>query len=86
VDCGLLDGITREVVLTLAREAGIPVEEGRYPAECLAHADEAFLTNTSMELMPVRSLDGAPIGSGRPGPLTQKLRTLFRANIARFLG
>jgi branched-chain amino acid aminotransferase len=85
VDCGILDGITREVVLTLAREAGIPVEEGRYPAEALAHAEEAFLTNTSMEIMPVRSLDQALIGAGRPGPVTRRLRELFRSNLARFL-
>lgn len=85
VDCGILDGITREVVLTLARENGMPVEEGRYPAEALAHAEEAFLTNTSMEIMPVRSLDQAPIGSGRPGPVTGRLRELFRSHLARFL-
>nr|MBI3612985.1 aminotransferase class IV [Nitrospirota bacterium] len=85
VDCGILDGITREAVLTLAREHGFPAEEGRYPAEALAHAEEAFLTNTSMEIMPVRSLDGTPLGSGRPGPVTKRLRELFRSNHARFL-
>ncbi|MFM8552632.1 MAG: aminotransferase class IV [Nitrospiraceae bacterium] len=85
VDCGILDGITREVVLTLAREEGLPVEEGRYPAEALAHAEEAFVTNTSMEIMPVRSLDQSPVGPGRPGPVTLRLRELFRANLSRFL-
>jgi len=85
VECGILDGITREVVLTLARENGIPVEEGRYPAECLAHAEEAFLTNTSMEIMPVQTIDRAPIGTGRPGPITRQLQALFRSNLARFL-
>ncbi|MBM4132604.1 MAG: branched-chain-amino acid aminotransferase [Nitrospira sp.] len=85
VDCGILDGITREVVLTLARENGLPVEEGRYPAEALAHAEEAFLTNTSMEVMPVRSLDQLPIGPGHPGPVTRRLQELFHSNLARFL-
>ncbi len=85
VDCGILDGITREVVLTLARDNGMSVEEGRYPAEALAHAEEAFLTNTSMEIMPVRSLDQAPVGPGRPGPVTRRLRELFHSNLARFL-
>ncbi|MBM4121506.1 MAG: branched-chain amino acid aminotransferase [Nitrospira sp.] len=85
IDCGILDGITREVVLTLAREAGIQTEEGRYSIEALARAEEAFLTNTSMEIMPVCSIDRQPVGSGRPGPLTRQLRDLFKANFARFL-
>lgn len=85
VDCGILDGITREVVLTLAKENGLPAEEGRYPAEALAHAEEAFLTNTSMEIMPVRSLDGTPIGPGKPGPVTRQLQTLFRSNMSKYL-
>jgi len=85
IDCGILDGITREIVLTLAREAGIQAEEGCYPAELLARAEEAFLTNTSMEIMPVCSIDRQPVGSGRPGSLTRQLRDLFNANFARFL-
>jgi branched-chain amino acid aminotransferase len=85
IDCGILDGITREVVLTLAKEAGIQTEEGRYRAEVLACAEEAFLTNTSMEIMPVCSIDRQPVGSGRPGSWTLKLRDLFKANLARFL-
>lgn len=85
VDCGILSGITREVVLTLAREQGLPVEEGRYAAEALETADEAFLTNTSMEIMPVRTVNRRPIGAGRPGPLTLRLRALFHSHLARFL-
>ena len=86
LECGILDGITREVVLLLARENGVPIEEGRYTAEALRQADECFLTNTTMEIMPVRELDNMPVGSGRPGPLTLKLRELFRSNLSRFLG
>lgn len=85
VDCGILDGITREVVLLLARENGVSTEEGRYNAEALRQADECFLTNTTMEIMPVREVDKIPIGSGHPGPLTMKLRELFRSNLSRFL-
>jgi len=85
VDCGILDGITREVVLLLARENGVSTEEGRYNAETLRQADECFLTNTTMEIMPVREVDKTAIGSGRPGPLTMKLQELFRSNLARFL-
>ncbi|TAJ23245.1 MAG: branched-chain amino acid aminotransferase, partial [Nitrospirae bacterium] len=76
VTCGILDGITREVVLTLARENGIPVEEGCYQPDALRQAEECFLTNTSMEIMPVRTLDNRPIGSGQPGPVTLQLRRI----------
>lgn len=85
VDCGILEGITRDVVMTLAREHGLEVEEGRYPADALQEAEEAFLTNTSMEIMPVRTVNQRPIGIGRPGPVTLRLRELFRNNLARFL-
>jgi branched-chain amino acid aminotransferase len=84
--CGILDGITREVVLLLAQEQGIPVEEGAYTVEALRQAEECFLTNTSMEIMPACQIDHLPIGSGRPGPLTIRLQELFRSNLARFLG
>ncbi|MGH7252053.1 MAG: aminotransferase class IV [Nitrospiraceae bacterium] len=85
LECGILDGITREVVLLLARENGVPIEEGRYKPEALRQADECFLTNTTMEIMPVREIGSRPVGSGRPGPLTLKLRDLFRRNLPRFL-
>ncbi|MFO0731453.1 MAG: aminotransferase class IV [Nitrospiraceae bacterium] len=83
--CGILDGITRGFVLALAREAGLASEEGAYGVEALALADECFVTNTSMEIMPVTRLDGAPIGNGRPGPITNRLHSLFISNRARFL-
>jgi branched-chain amino acid aminotransferase len=85
IDCGILDGITREVVLFLAREQRIPVEESAYTPEAFRDAEECFVTNTSMEIMPVRSIDGRPIGHGRPGPLTLRLRALFQSNLVRFL-
>jgi branched-chain amino acid aminotransferase len=83
--CGLLDGITRDIVLSLAREAQIPVDEGHFGIEAIHKADECFLTNTSMEVMPVTMVDGHPVGNGIPGPLTQQLHTHFVANRARFL-
>lgn len=85
VDCGILDGITRETVLLLAHENGIPTEEGYYRAEELGRAEECFLTNTTMEIMPVRHIDQVPVGSGRPGQMTFALQALFRSNLARFL-
>ena len=83
--CGLLDGITRDMVLSLAREAQIPVDEGHFGIEAIHKADECFLTNTSMEVMPVTMVDEHPVGDGTPGPLTQRLHKLFIANRERFL-
>ena len=85
VACGILDGITRESVLSLARDQGFPTEEGCYPPDALLQADECFLTNTTMEIMPVQDIDKRPIGKERPGPVTGRLRELFRANLPRFL-
>ena len=85
ITCGILDGITREIVLSLAREQGLPTAEGCYLPDTLLEADECFLTNTTMEIMPVRDIDQRPIGKERPGPVTGRLRELFRANLSRFL-
>ncbi len=85
LDCGILDGITRSTVLLLAREEGLQVEEGWYGPQALLEADECFLTNTSMEIMPVRIVDNRPIGSGKPGPVTRRLRAAFRLHRSRFL-
>jgi branched-chain amino acid aminotransferase len=76
---GALEGITRASVLELAARAGVPSEErtlGRYD---LVAADEVFLTGSGAKLVPVASLDGAPIGRGGAGPLTQKLIAAFDA-------
>lgn len=84
LDCGILDGITRSIVMTLAQEEGLPVEEGRYQIGALRQADECFLTNTSMEIMPVTLVDSLPIGGGLPGSMTRRLQALFTANRSRF--
>ena len=83
--CGLLDGITRDMLLGLAQEAQIPINEGHFGIEALTQADECFLTNTTMEVMPVTMVDRHPVGDGTPGPLTQQVHRLFIANRARFL-
>ena len=85
LSCGLLDGITRDIVLNLARELQIPVEEGHFGVETIHQAEECFVTNTSMEVMPVTMVDGHPIGHGTPGLLTQQLHSYFVANRTRFL-
>jgi branched-chain amino acid aminotransferase len=83
--CGLLDGITRNIVLSLAQEAQISVDEGYFGVEAIYKADECFLTNTSMEVMPVTMVDGHPVGKGTPGLFTQELHRLFIAYRTRFL-
>lgn len=83
--CGILDGLTRSVILGLAREQHLPVEEGRYPVDRLREADECFLSNTTMEVMPVTTLDGRSVGNGKPGPLTGQLHQIFVAQRQRFI-
>jgi branched-chain amino acid aminotransferase len=85
LDCGILDGITREIVLALAHEQQLPVEEDRFRLMDLLEADECFLTNTSMEIMPVTAIDTQPIGTGKPGPVTSSLQALFDQARGRFL-
>jgi len=83
--CGILEGITRTIILILAREEQIPIEEGQFGIDALRRADECFLSNTTMEVMPVTTLDGRPIGAGKPGPLTQTLRRLFVIHRTKFV-
>jgi branched-chain amino acid aminotransferase len=85
LDCGILDGITRDIVITLAREAGLPVQEGHFGIDALQQAEECFLTNTSMEIMPVTMIEHRPVGSGKPGTITNQLQTQFVVNRHRFL-
>jgi len=76
--CGILAGITREVVLEAARAVSVPAEEGEYPREALETADEVFVTSTLQEILPATELDGKPVADGRPGPLTRRLLEQFR--------
>lgn len=73
----ILWGITREVVLELARQDGLDVQEMPFRVEVLRQADEIFVTGTSSEITPIVALDGAAVGSGRPGAVTQRLIELF---------
>ncbi len=84
LECGLLDGITRMIVIQLAKDLGLPIEEGHYAADQLHQADECFLTNTSMEIMPVTFIDNRPVGHGKPGPITVRLREHFIWTHERF--
>jgi branched-chain amino acid aminotransferase len=73
----ILAGITRDTVLTLARELGIPVEEATFARDELYLADEVFFTGTAAELTPVREIDDRSIGAGECGPITRKLQDAF---------
>jgi branched-chain amino acid aminotransferase len=84
-DCGILSGITREMVIQLSKENGFHIEEGKWPGEELYEADEIFLTGTIKKVMPVSHLDGRPVGSGKPGPVTLKLMRLYGDLIKRKL-
>jgi D-alanine transaminase len=74
----VLPGVTRSVVLELARAEGIAVEERAVSALELPSVDELFITSTSNDVMPVVTVDGAPIGAGTPGPVTRRLIDAFR--------
>jgi branched-chain amino acid aminotransferase len=76
---GALGGITRGVVLELAAEARIPAAESRLTRYDLYTADEAFVTGTGAELMPVTTADGRPLAEGKPGPVTSRLTEAFHA-------
>lgn len=80
---GILLGITRESVLAVAAELGIPVKLQSLPLDVLKSAAEAFFCSSIRELVPVVSVDGAPIGTGKPGPTTLRLLTAFRAACQR---
>lgn len=73
----ILAGITRELVLQLLAEEGIPVHAESIPREMLEVADEIFLTGTAVEIAPVRSVDGRPVGNGRRGPVTERVQRAF---------
>ena len=72
-----LDGITRDSVVTLARDMGIDVIEKRITRDEVYCADEAFFTGTAAEVTPIRELDGRMIGAGSRGPVTEKLQSMF---------
>ncbi|HEX4449009.1 MAG TPA: branched-chain amino acid transaminase [Polyangiaceae bacterium] len=77
LSCSILEGVTRDTVITLAREMKIPVVECRITRDQLWLADEVFLTGTAAEITPVREVDNRTIGEGTVGPITQKIQSRF---------
>ena len=78
LSAGLLPGITREYLLEIGRRDGVVIEEATLRDEDLFTADEAFLTGTTREIVPIVRVDDRTIGTGRPGPVTQRLLDVFR--------
>ena len=76
-DAGILEGVTRDAVMQLARDMGIEVSETSLTRHDVYVADECFLTGTAAEVVPVVKVDSRPIGSGAPGSLTRDLMTRF---------
>jgi len=83
LSCGVLAGITREVVMNLAKSIGLDIFEGFLTPQELYSATECFLTSTLMEIMPVVSCDGKRIGKGVPGEITKELQRKFKNLIKR---
>ncbi len=73
----ILEGITRDSVITLARDSGLTVVEERFTRDEVYIADEAFFTGTAAEVTPIRELDGRKIGAGGAGEITKRIQTLF---------
>jgi branched-chain amino acid aminotransferase len=73
----ILAGITRDSIITLARDLGYSVTETNLPRESLYIADEVFVVGTAAEVTPIRSIDKITIGPGRRGPVTQALQNSF---------
>lgn len=73
----ILPGLTRHSVMTLLKDVGIPVVEARISRDTAYVADEIFLTGTAAEITPVRELDNRKIGTGKPGPITQKVQAMY---------
>ncbi|MCK4965226.1 MAG: aminotransferase class IV [Dehalococcoidia bacterium] len=80
-ESGILPGITREVVLELAQGLGITTVVGEIPLADLLGADEAFLTNSIVEVMPITEVDGRPVGRGKPGEVTERLMSAYREQV-----
>lgn len=85
LECGLLSGVTRSVMIDCAKQSGFHVKETQLRPEALLQADEAFLTSTTMEAMPIVKVSAHKIGAGRPGTITKILHRAFRQFVCREL-
>ena len=86
LEAGILSGITRRLVLDLCRELGVPAREETLLVADLFAADEVFITSTTKEAAPVRTIDGKPVASGRPGPVHRRILQAYREYARRHAG
>ncbi|MDH5444080.1 MAG: D-amino-acid transaminase [Gammaproteobacteria bacterium] len=77
-DHHLLPGITRDLIVELARDNGLACEECQIPESALLEADEVWLSSSTKEILPVTLLNQQPVGTGKPGPIWQKMYTIFQ--------
>ena len=77
VSAALLNGITRNTIITLAKAQGIEIVERDIPREYLYLCDELFMCGTAAEITPIRSVDGRQVGAGKPGPVTRRIQDLY---------
>jgi len=73
----ILEGITRDSIMQIAQDEGIGITDERFTRDEVYIADEAFFTGTAAEVTPIRALDNRVIGSGKPGPITKRLQSIF---------
>lgn len=81
LSAGALEGITQDTVMTMARDEGYEMEFGNILRSDLYTADEAFLTGTAAEVVPIASVDDRTVGDGRPGPITRRMQELYQAAV-----
>ena len=81
ISAGILEGITRELVIEVAREKGFTVEERAFKPEELLNADEVFLTASARQIVPIVQVDETRIGNGKPGPVTRALITAYKEKV-----
>ncbi|HZU38966.1 MAG TPA: aminotransferase class IV [Gemmataceae bacterium] len=81
----ILPGITRSLIFRLARRAAVEVEEGILRRDGLSEIAELFLTGTTSEILPIVSVDGTPVGTGLPGPITRRLQQVYADAVGEFI-
>lgn len=81
LSAGALEGVTQDSVITIARDMGYEVEFGHILRSDLYTADEAFLTGTAAEVVPIASVDDRPVGDGKPGSITRKIQETYHAAV-----
>lgn len=86
LDAGILEGITREILLAAASDHELPLREETLLPEDVLHADEVFITASARQVVPIVRVDDVTIGEGKPGPMTNKLMLLYQEKVHQLMG